>query len=895
VATVQEWLVSAGIDPSGFDSGLTRMLASEQRFIKQFEAAGGQIDGKAFTAGIAAGVGEGIREVERQLLTLPAALRGMASTISEDLALATADFKSGAIRAEDFAQALATARTQAQALGAPLGSLGGAATGSTRGIGTLRSGFIQLGLSAVDARGPLGALLNGILAFGAGGAVGAGIAAGLAGIAAIIGKIEEPARKAREEIEKLQDAMLHIREANDPIGTARATFEKLQGNVAAIATEMGKVTDLAPRFDRFGEDVTAGNRAQFSDLTGKLTRAVQDMNTAKGVLNDAIDKAAEEGVGVTPSDLDRVDALTKRLDAARALNLDTTGIVARLASEYDRAAAAVQKQGGPLKANLDTLEAEQRAAKALGSLFALARTNIETIVQPHIAFRPAVAPVIPTAFEDVASQITDQAKAFERAEAQLALALRSGLGVSAAQQQFEAAGTALDRATASAIAFGEALGLEPTGLVDALDAVLPGDRQLKAATTDAKKLATALNQIADVAVGLSRVVDGIQGISDAAKDAISVVAGLADATARIATGDVIGGSIQAFGSLLGGLFGGGDDAQLKATQANTDALAAATLAFKGIDKNAALSANLVAAVLDPAIQKQFNEVFGQGLQLPGRFKDLDAMLATFHTSVQEILQLAKANGIELLDEKGRLAGNGLDALAVKLQGTLAALSKFSDTVAGLGQFLTLQDQLQGKTSPLDTLQRDRQQLDKLFPDQKAFLDSLNLSTKAGQEALRKFLLDTNQAFEDGTIDVTKLRGSIDDFTAVAGDSASALNALNDAATSAASSMLNVPTGFKLAADQFKAALDQDADRLTKSLSGPNIQIGTLGPGGPPLTPNFATRTGPSVGTFNVILQAGAIVAAPGETGESLFDRVLDAARLKARSQTGDTLQLGSPF
>jgi len=321
-------------------------------------------------------------------------------------------------------------------------------------------------------------------------------------------------------------------------------------------------------------------------------------------------------------------------------------------------------------------------------------------------------------------------------------------------------------------------------------------------------------------------------------------------------------------------------------------LAQATLAFRGVNKNASLSASALAAVLDRNIQKEFADRFSGGVSLPSEFDGLQKDLGAFHLTIAELIAFAKSQGIELLDEKGKFVGDSFDRLAQKIGLTIAELTTFGNSVSGLGRFLTLQDQLLGKTSPLDTLERDCQQLEKLFPAQAAFLESLNLASEAGQQALKDFLLQMNQAFEDGTIDVKTLNGSIDDFTTVAGDAAGALNALGDATNAAVAGMLNVPTGFKLAAAEFKAALDQDADALAKSLRRPILDPGTLFRPRVTLTPLLNTRTSPSIETFNANIT---VVQQPGENAEILAKRIEQALRDRARSQTGDTQDFGRLF
>jgi len=174
---------------------------------------------------------------------------------------------------------------------------------------------------------------------------------------------------------------------------------------------------------------------------------------------------------------------------------------------------------------------------------------------------------------------------------------------------------------------------------------------------------------------------------------------------------------------------------------------------------------------------------------------------------------------------------------------IPALLKFAGTIAGQRDFLELQQQLAGATSPVDQLKVDQELLKQLLPNRTTDFD---LDSQAGRDAFRRELQADLEAFKNG-IDPSEVHGSLDDFKAIASDSANALNSFNDATNAAVNAMLNVPTGFKLASDRFKATLDQSADAFAKAggaFSGAP-RGNPFAPPPPAITPS--TRTAPPWG------------------------------------------------
>jgi hypothetical protein len=163
----------------------------------------------------------------------------------------------------------------------------------------------------------------------------------------------------------------------------------------------------------------------------------------------------------------------------------------------------------------------------------------------------------------------------------------------------------------------------------------------------------------------------------------------------------------------------------------------------------------------------------------------------------------------------------------------------------------------------------------------------------GQAAFRRWeqtLLDRAKA---GALTAEELHNfqSVTELLPTITDAADGLNTLADSAATLNKQFqsFNLPTGFRAAALAFAAD--------TPGSGGPTL------PSGPPLRndPTFAPpipgdrhRITPSTQSTAVTVQPGAIVIQqiPGESMTELANRVVEALRAKAMTQSGDTLQAG---
>jgi hypothetical protein len=347
------------------------------------------------------------------------------------------------------------------------------------------------------------------------------------------------------------------------------------------------------------------------------------------------------------------------------------------------------------------------------------------------------------------------------------------------------------------------------------------------------QLATALQRVGAAAGSILRVADALGVLGEGARQALAAVEQLAVAAGQVAAGDIFGGALGLFEgavNFLGGILGGGgqDEALRREIAENTIALREATNAFKGLSNQAAHLGDVARALSSHDVQGLLLTTFGGGLRLPAEFARLEDALKEFGLSFEDLQASLKAQGLSLLDEHGRLTAQSLELLNRQLHQALIEVTQFGESLAAQRTKLDLLFRLEGATDTVDRLRQDRELLKQLFPDQAAILESFDLTTAAGQQAFRDFLLQMFHLFEEGffTEHPEKLRGTIQDFESIAGDAADALNSLQRAANGAVAGLTNVPTGFKLAAERFKATLDEDADRLQKAFeSGQHPFIG----------------------------------------------------------------------
>ncbi len=105
--------------------------------------------------------------------------------------------------------------------------------------------------------------------------------------------------------------------------------------------------------------------AAIASLTANQSLSLDQLNKLGAAIRGAQDAIKEADARPFEDQRRAVEELVQRLQVARDLHLDTAGVVAALAAEQGRVRDAVAAQGGPLRANLDTLQAMAAAAKAL--------------------------------------------------------------------------------------------------------------------------------------------------------------------------------------------------------------------------------------------------------------------------------------------------------------------------------------------------------------------------------------------------------------------------------------------------------------------------------------------------------------------------------------------------
>ena len=117
-------------------------------------------------------------------------------------------------------------------------------------------------------------------------------------------------------------------------------------------------------------------------------------------------------------------------------------------------------------------------------------------------------------------------------------------------------------------------------------------------------------------------------------------------------------------------------------------------------------------------------------------------------TLADMEEIAKRFGITVVQE-GQLLTNSFEALNTQMQDAIAAVTTFGRTLDGLRPQTSIDQKLAGHTGPLATLQLDQQHAEKLFPTKAGWLATLDLTTKAGQDAFRQFLKDEQETFKAG--------------------------------------------------------------------------------------------------------------------------------------------------
>ena len=806
-----------------------------------------------------------------------------------------------------------------------------------------RSSLTVLASQALGTSSTIGRLAESVLLFAGGSAAVIGTAGAVLVVAKAYEVLTGDARKAQEAVDAAVQAIRRSREqGGGPVEVANRELalliegEKRQrALLIAESGQSGAVPDALTKSwaDRL-QFAVAPALGLIRDTQGEVNKLTLDQVTAQQAVAQALTNQAN-----AIADFQRQQQASRIGALAEAPSLGTdTGASAR-----QRAIDEARLQG-IIRSTTASLAERNEATRQFNQLVEGAQIPLERQRREALEIASAQA----SAYHDVARAFADAIAVVQQAIGALPRDQFSDL---IAKQKAEARaglpaipapsgliGQQFDTATESVRKTQQALE----------DAITASNRFGAAAVRNANDARTAqqrLNDaIHDVTRGLDQVVGAAQNvglIGEEAAGAIGSVLSLGDAIGSViesaSTANIlglIGAGIGAISSIGQAIFGP-SEAELERNRVlaeNNELLRRnnAELANQGgVSVLGGLGATL--ATLGPAItaaeaemlrQARAAQAANQGLVNPipgatgpqidfGLVQDaINHVLEATGKTLQEFGdQVKAATGIDILDKKGRLVAAAFDQAKKAIDDMIEAATHFSSSIATQTSVLETQDKLTpglaGRSTDEDVarLQRVRQiQLDnlRLSDAEEARVRSIDLSTKAGQEAFRKWeqtLLDRAKA---GTLTAAELNafGSVDELLPTINDAADGLNVLRDAAKDAAGRLnsFNLPPGFKDARFNFEAS----APELPPT--PPALPPSTITHFTPPL-PAFATRgtdgaalplpAAPSTTTVEVNVQTGAIVvhAAPGQSPQEIAQAVITELRSIGMAQFGDNLLL----
>jgi hypothetical protein len=317
-------------------------------------------------------------------------------SLQADVKQASADFKAGVISIGDYQTAIRTARQEAISLRsaglAPVGrelssfSQVMVATtprieGARRGLGTLRGAMVGLAGSMVGVRGPLNALVSGLLLFGTGGAIGAGVAAGLAALAFGFNKLRQGAKDAAEAVKTYADAWRALPE-QQKVQTA-ADLAKLQAQQADINLRLAPLLE-SQRQAKAGGIATPALNKQIEELQKKFIEVSTAVAGAMQKLSGFREDVAKTGTTVREALLPPLEDIQRDLD---------------------RWNANLRQQAEAVKDALSPLREYERALESLRELEALGLIGHEERLARGDQLRRAASDVGKPMFASTKAQI----------------------------------------------------------------------------------------------------------------------------------------------------------------------------------------------------------------------------------------------------------------------------------------------------------------------------------------------------------------------------------------------------------------------------------------------------------------------------------------------------------
>jgi hypothetical protein len=799
--------------------------------------------------------------------------------------------------------------------------------------------FEGLARSASAAEGSVRAATRSVATFAAGfGPQGAVVAALIAGGIAMTewwGNRNKEIEEARKKFKTELDGMVNDANAS---GLIQKLAQLERGERAAGASSAapgnfkGGLNDLIATQAADREKITAalrkGRMAEVNELVETVrARQVQidEMKRQQKELTDAIltppplPRAAggmlapmqikAEAVKTPMQDLeDRVKRLTTAYDQLHALGKDTamlTGQQSRLEHEVSEALRAENDQLGDKAVKLRGLLVEMRKmtpdASALANMplpdlntMAMNRTRqIATGIG-----KPVPPDVLQTQVEYVA-QLERQARVMQ------------AIGASGAGEVEQRANDARERA------IGQLKGLleASQGLSD-----VDGERtRVQAMLIDLldklnvvqKKTVDNWADIRDGIAGVINIADGLGFISADLRRAAGGALDLADAlkkaaaarAAAQASGQSLGvlGALGGVGNALGmvgagisiisgvvGLFKHSNEEVVRALHENSKRLSDvnATLAGGVTGLGAQASGLNVLNEVDRRIKEMIPKNTLAALSPKVQTALLEQTLKDMGITMDQFKKIIADTGIELFDKNGRLIYSAVAQAQEYLKAVREAASKLTDSLEDQTLIKELHDRVFGKTSDADAIARELAILKQFAPDLAKQFQGLDATTKEGREAIEKALQALVTSIEQGKITPDMLGDfeSIKDLIDIILGVQSSLDSMGDAVDTVTASLMNVPSGYKVALARFNATTPDQLVPDPLDIHPWRRRFPGMLPGGSSDNVSSSANITPTY-----VFEEGSIqIDAREQSPEEIFDSFLKTAKRKAAVRFGNS-------
>lgn len=579
-----------------------------------------------------------------------------------------------------------------------------------------------------------------------------------------------------DSIDKLHELRSQIDGVVQADQARLAGLARFPGQFAAVAAEVQQLT---------------GQRQQLDDFFRSINPTpLEEATRAIGPLGD------------------RLTALRAIYPPLVASQEAAAGATTALIENYAELAAAVAAQGGPLSADVRLLQAQAQVIQQIGDQtgpytagLVEAASALERLRDAQAAAATAPTPdlqLIATLSLETA-RAEAQARAFKaRIEASDALHLTAKIdaGFEGAAGQVASTLAQMDRI---------ATALDPH--------YAKFKRDLEDTRSPAQRVSDSIHDVVEGLQGVSQRAGALAGIGQEAEQSIEQVLGLVDALAKVTasatTGNVFGAIFAGLGT-LGAAFGGQDQEaeELKRLSAeNTSALHDATAAYRAASTGLFQGLGGLADALSVVEQVLATPAGGFAADLPRSgfltaegTSALNAALAEVGISLEDFNQIAKDNGIKLLDEEGHLVGGALDDLREKLTEAAQNAEGFARTLADQTLQATLESRLTG--TPQDPSEIFREQLQGLRGAGAGAIADL-FTDPTNVAAVRQQALNLLHQFEAGVLPIGELGAlTADEFKQFLSQSADYLDSFNTSVSDATKSLSNVPDIFNEAAAAF---------------------------------------------------------------------------------------------